>query len=129
MTAGASVLVVEDDRDIREIVMETLADEGYATIGVTNGQEALDHLRSGAPLPGVILLDIMMPVMDGRSFRAEQLRDPALAAIPVVVMTADADVTAIANELRAAFHLKKPVSLEQLFAVAAQFCRQPSPQP
>jgi CheY-like chemotaxis protein len=122
MTDRASVLVVEDDRDIREIVMETLADEGYRTFAAANGREALEHLRSGAPLPGVILLDIMMPVMDGRTFLARQLEDPALAGIPVVVMTADADVAAIAMELHASLHLKKPVSLEQLFAVARQFC-------
>jgi CheY-like chemotaxis protein len=126
MTDSTMVLVIEDDRDIREIVMETLADEGYRTVAASNGREALAHLRSGAPLPGVILLDIMMPIMDGRTFRARQLEDPVLASIPVVVMTADADVAAIAIELRAALHLKKPVSLEQLFAVARQFCGQPS---
>ncbi len=126
MSQSASVLVVEDDRDIREIVMETLADEGYRTVAAANGREALEHLRSGAPLPNVILLDIMMPVMDGRTFRAHQLGDPAIAAIPVVVMTADADVATIAVELHAALHLKKPVSLEQLFAVAKQFCGSPA---
>jgi len=126
MTRSASLLVVEDDRDIREIVMETLADEGYETAGATNGKHALEQLRSGAPLPCVILLDIMMPVMDGRSFRAAQLADPALADIPVVVMTADADVAAIAVELHARLHLKKPVTLEQLFAVARHFCGAPT---
>jgi CheY-like chemotaxis protein len=119
------VLVVEDDRDIREIVMETLADEGYRTVGATNGSDALEQLRSGAPLPSLILLDIMMPVMDGRSFRSAQLEDALLASIPVVVMTADADVAAISAELRANFHLKKPVTLEQLFAVALRFCGPP----
>lgn len=125
MTNG-TVLVIEDDRDIREIVMETLADEGYGTMAAANGREALDQLRSGGPLPGVILLDIMMPIMDGRTFRAKQLEDPELAKIPVVVMTADADVATIAAELQASLHLKKPVSLEQLFAVARKFCGAPS---
>ena len=127
MTRSATLLVVEDDRDIREIVMETLADEGYLAVGATNGKDALELLRSGAPLPCVILLDIMMPVMDGRSFRAAQLADPALAHIPVVVMTADADVAAIAAELHAHLHLKKPVTLAQLYAVASQFCGPPAP--
>jgi CheY-like chemotaxis protein len=127
MTDHACVLVVEDDRDIREIVIETLTEEGYGTFAAANGQEALAYLTSAARLPGVILLDIMMPVMDGRTFRARQLEDPRLAGIPVVVMTADADVAAIALELRASLHLKKPVTLVQLFEVARRFCDSPLP--
>jgi CheY-like chemotaxis protein len=127
MTSTPTVLVVEDDRDIREIVIETLTDEGYRTVGATNGSDALEQLRRGQPLPTVILLDIMMPVMDGRSFRSAQLADPLLAAIPIVVMTADANVAAISAELRANFHLKKPVSIEQLFAAVRRFCGPPRP--
>lgn len=122
------MLVVEDDRDIREILIETLAAEGYEAIGADNGSEALAQLRSGAPLPGVIVLDMMMPVMDGRAFRAAQLAEPALAGIPVVVMTADADVASIAAELRASAHLLKPIGLEQLYALAQQFCGDPRPR-
>ena len=119
------VLVVEDDQDIREIVIETLEEEGYCVRGATNGLEALAYLRSGAALPCVILLDVMMPMMDGRAFRRAQLDAPELASIPVVVMTAHADVSTIAGELHAQFHLKKPVQLAQLYSIAKQFCRGP----
>jgi CheY-like chemotaxis protein len=118
------VLVVEDDRDIREVVVEALQDEGYEASGASNGTDALHKLRSGGPLPRVIQLDIMMPVMDGRAFRAEQLRDPALASIPVIVMSAHADAAAIAEEMKADLILKKPVQLHQLFAIAARFAGQ-----
>jgi CheY-like chemotaxis protein len=81
------ILVVEDDRDLREILSDALALEGFATVCVEHGQAALRHLDTGAR-PCLILLDLMMPVMDGWTFRQEILKDRALAGIPVVVMTA-----------------------------------------
>ena len=83
-----AVLLVEDDIDVREAVADTLDEAGYRVSPARNGQEALDMLRSGAVQPRVILLDLMMPVMDGWQFREEQLRDPALASIPVVALSA-----------------------------------------
>ena len=79
----SGILVVDDDPDIRDSLREVLEDEGYGTSCVANGREALDFLRSGKR-PCVILLDLMMPVMDGWQFLEEQKRDPALAAIPVL---------------------------------------------
>src|SRR5262245_23155992 len=88
MTAMASlVLVVDDDEEIRNALTEFLSDEGYGVVSASNGREALASLREGVH-PSVILLDLMMPVMDGWDFRAEQLRDPGLRDIPVVVITA-----------------------------------------
>src|SRR4051812_3823868 len=83
------VLVVDDDRAIRVTVQEILADEGYAVRAVENGREALEVLRTTEALPGIILLDLRMPVMDGWSFRQQQKADPRLADIPVLVLSAD----------------------------------------
>src|SRR5882724_6348202 len=83
-----TILIVEDETDIRFIVTEILADEGYAVAGVANGLEALTYLRQHDDQPCLILLDLGMPVMSGWEFRAEQQRDPALATIPVIVMSA-----------------------------------------
>jgi CheY-like chemotaxis protein len=80
------VLVVDDDRDIRELLVELFASEGYEVASASDGRRALAEAR--ARRPDVILLDLMMPVMSGWEFREAQLRDPALADIPVVVVTA-----------------------------------------
>jgi len=81
------VLVVEDDRDLRESLADALRLEGYEVVCAEHGEAALPHLATGAR-PFVILLDLMMPVMDGWTFRQELLKDSELAKIPVVVMTA-----------------------------------------
>jgi CheY-like chemotaxis protein len=79
------ILVVDDDASIREALAESLGDEGYRVVTATNGVEALTLLRPPGELrPCVILLDLMMPVMSGQEFYAEQQRDPALARIPIV---------------------------------------------
>src|SRR5262245_6942739 len=83
---GRTVLVVEDDAPTREVVGLILSSQGYATREAKNGQEALDRLRQGPP-PGLILLDLAMPVMDGFEFRRRQLGDAALASVPVVVLS------------------------------------------
>jgi CheY-like chemotaxis protein len=82
-----SVLLVDDDRDIRETLGELLADEGFQVEASWNGQTALARLEDGFR-PDVIVLDIMMPAMDGLTFRALQRKQPALADIPVVGLTA-----------------------------------------
>ena len=90
VSAGAGrrvALVVEDDRNVRELLVELLGEAGFQVTGTSNGQEALGLLRNGLR-PSVIVLDLMMPVMDGWDFRMSQLRDPALQDIPVVLITA-----------------------------------------
>src|SRR5258707_15538086 len=81
------ILVVEDDAMTRESIVDLLGEAGYSVTEATNGAEALEKLRQG-PAPCVILLDLMMPVMSGQEFRREQLTDPALAAIPGIVVSA-----------------------------------------
>jgi CheY-like chemotaxis protein len=115
------VLVVEDDPDIRATICEALEDNGYATVGAGNGVEALEYLRTAPDRPCLILLDLMMPVMDGHTFRTEQRSDAALAGIPVVVISAYRDVEKHANELAADF-LAKPVRLDALLETARKHC-------
>jgi two-component system, cell cycle sensor histidine kinase and response regulator CckA len=109
--SGRSLLVVEDDADIRETLDGLLSMEGFQVIGCSNGREALDWLRT-SPKPDVILLDLMMPVMDGWQFRVAQKHDPEIANIPVVALSADA--TAKAAAIDADAYLKKPVEYETL---------------
>jgi CheY-like chemotaxis protein len=80
-------MVIDDDDDLRDSLCMLLEIEGYRTVSVSSGRTALDQLNSGL-CPDLILLDLMMPGMDGWQFRAEQKKNPALASIPVVVLTA-----------------------------------------
>jgi CheY-like chemotaxis protein len=83
----AAILVVDDDADCRESLQLVLEDAGYAVAIAGDGREALQALESG-PRPAAILLDLMMPVMDGKEFLAEIKRRPAFAAIPVIIVSA-----------------------------------------
>jgi CheY-like chemotaxis protein len=121
MTAEApcpGVLVVDDDPDIRDSLREVLEDEGYTVSSVANGREALDYLRSGKR-PCVILLDLMMPIMDGWQFRREQKQDATIADIPLVVITATGKrpVLIDADEL-----VMKPLDLTRLFEAIDRYC-------
>jgi CheY-like chemotaxis protein len=124
MTPSASsepehILVVEDDRDLREGLCEALRLEGYEVVCVEHGEAALRHLRTGVR-PCVILLDLMMPVMDGWTFRQEILKDQALAAIPVVVMTAASP--AQAKSVVSAAVLYKPLQMDTVVELLQVHC-------
>jgi CheY-like chemotaxis protein len=114
-----TILVVDDDEGVRTSLCELLEDEGHRPIAAANGREALRELRAGAR-PCVIFLDLMMPVMDGWTFRAEQLNDPHLKDIPVVVITAGGPQ--MASSLPAQNVLQKPVNAERILEVVASFC-------
>jgi CheY-like chemotaxis protein len=120
--ADAMLLVVDDDYDIRDTLRDVLSDEGVTTAFAGDGIEALAYLRSHAH-PRLILLDLMMPRCDGATFRAEQRKDSALAAIPVVVLSADSRIVDKSRALDAAGYLKKPVDLERLTNVIAKYCK------
>lgn len=108
------VLVVDDDDFIRGSLTEALGDEGYEIRGAAHGQEALAVLTDWRP--DVILLDLMMPVMDGWTFRTEQQKDPAHAQIPVIVLSATRDLRQHAESLNAAAAFLKPFDLNELLA-------------
>lgn len=116
------VMIVEDDYAVRETLQELLEEEGYGVFPAANGREALDQLRSESASPRVILLDLMMPVMDGWQFRDEMRRDPALSAIPVVVMSADAGLDHKVEGMSVAAVLPKPVELKTLLSTISRLC-------
>lgn len=113
------ILVVDDDDDIRETLSEALELAGYAVKTAPHGGEALSLLAEGEK-PCLIVLDLMMPVMDGYAFREEQLRRPELASIPVVMVTASRSVREASTG--AATVLFKPFSLGRLMAAVEQHC-------
>jgi CheY-like chemotaxis protein len=117
--AAVSVLVVEDDVEIRETFMDVLRDEGYTVAAVADGAAALELLKTITPK--VILLDLNMPVMNGAAFRRTQCLDPALAAIPTVFMTANQTKDHLPEPLADA--LVKPVSLSDLLAIVSRYVR------
>ena len=115
------ILVVEDDPDTRESIADILSEEGYDPLVAGNGREALDRLETADAPPKLILLDMMMPVMDGRAFIKEMRRSRDLSHIPVLVFSAHADLRAVARELGVAGCLTKPLQREQLVDVVASF--------
>lgn len=87
MNDAPIILIVEDDRDIRDVLAEILAEEGYQVLAAEDGAEGLRRLAEG-PTPDLILLDLMMPRMDGYQFREEQRKNPEWSPIPLVLLTA-----------------------------------------
>ena len=121
MSTPRSVLVVDDDVDIRLVVRMILEGGGYDVIEAADGAEALARLREHRPC--VILLDLMMPGVDGFQFRAKQMQDPSLADIPVVIISGGGGVAKKAEELGVEGHLVKPPELRHLLAEVARFCQ------
>jgi len=112
-----AVLIVEDDWDLRAMMEQTLHLEGFAPFVASNGKVALEILRSGAPIK-IILLDLMMPIMDGWTFRREQLSDPRISEIPVVVLSA---VSERAQQIRPLASFPKPVAIGPLIDFLRQW--------
>ena len=115
------VLVVDDQEDARTSLAEILRIEGYRVAAAADGQEALEYLRSH-PSPNVILLDLMMPGMNGWEFRRRQLADPATAPIPVAVISG-ADLSEQNQSLlQAVGHFVKPLQIERVLETVAACC-------
>lgn len=111
---SARVLIVEDDEDIARNLKDLLESEGHETEWARNGKKALEILTQSQKLPSLILLDLMMPVMDGFQFRVEQEKDSRLAHIPVVIMTADAQIESKKARIGAKAFLRKPIEIDDL---------------
>lgn len=120
--AERSVMIVEDEVEVRESLAAILQAEGYSVIEAEHGLEALERLRTSAAVVCIILLDLFMPTMNGWAFRDEQLRDPAIASIPVVVITADTVAARKATELGVVGAMTKPVDLDRLLELIAEHC-------
>ncbi len=115
------MLVVDDDLALREALRDSLTDEGYLLAEASDGTAALAYLRAN-PRPALILLDWNMAPMNGAQFMSEMVKDPVLAEIPVVLLTADARIREKTLMYRFAASLKKPVDLDALFAVVGRYC-------
>ncbi len=123
MIHRGSVLVIEDDQDVSDAMSETLGDAGYAVATARNGAIALSALRAARELPALILLDLMMPVMDGAHFLMVMRNDARLATLPVVLVTADGHATTKAARLGVQGGIKKPVQLNELLFTVAKYCQ------
>lgn len=122
MIQSHCVLVVEDNRDVRETLVELLETHGYEAVGAEDGRDAFEKLRALPQGPCVIVLDLMMPVMDGRAFREQQRRQPELSDVPVVIITAYDDPQQRVADLDAAAYLRKPLNLKELLRVIQRYC-------
>jgi CheY-like chemotaxis protein len=110
-----TVLIVEDEVMTRDALMELLRKDGRAIITAGDGQEALQHL-SNIPRPSLILLDLMMPRMDGWEFLRRQSADPAIAGIPTIALSGSRLPAGAKHQLA------KPVDVERLLALVDQYC-------
>jgi CheY-like chemotaxis protein len=114
-----TILVVEDEDESRQVLMQILELEGFKAVGASNGAEALDHLRT-SDLPCVIILDLLMPVMDGRQFRTALLQVADLATIPVIVVSA-IDSSAV-SDLGVVKAFRKPLDIDALVKIIREHC-------
>jgi two-component system response regulator MprA len=125
-----NILIVDDDADIREAVADALGYAGHEVELAGNGREALDWLEAvpvGARLPDLILLDLMMPVMDGRAFIRELKQRHRLAGIRILVFTANDDAEDVAAVLNAVGYLQKPLRMNDLLGIVHQAALRPPP--
>lgn len=113
------VLLIEDDAHVREIIKDILESEGIDVLAAENGKVALDILQRTNSLPGLILADLMMPIMDGLKFREAQLKDPRFADINFVLMTA-ATSFKITKEHGSLIFVSKPIRMEDLLRIVEE---------
>jgi CheY-like chemotaxis protein len=116
-----TILIVDDDAGIRQLLLLFLEHKGYSAKSVSNGLEALNQLQHDQPLPRLILLDLMMPVMDGATFRQAQLADSRIAAIPVVVLSAAENIEAQTPLLTADAYVPKPIEFDSLLQIVERY--------
>ena len=114
------ILIVEDDDDCREMLAALLVSHGYHIVTAENGAEALMVARQYQPC--LILLDLMMPVMDGEEFRRTQLADPQIRDIPIVIVSARLGAHEIGRRLGAVGTIPKPLDLDEVAATIEEVC-------
>lgn len=117
--AKRSILVVDDDVDYGETLHDALSFEGLTVALARDGRQALTWLREHPQTPWIVVLDLMMPVMDGRAFLAAKANDPALSSIPVIVLTAGGDCSGLLESGQAVGCLTKTADLRALLASIA----------
>lgn len=115
------VLVIDDDDALRDALAELLEAEGFVVETASNGREALERLHDG-PSPRVIVVDLLMPVMDGWSFCEAKARDPELRGIPVVIVSATGEPTRPPADVRAGEFFRKPADVPRLLSTLEGYC-------
>lgn len=118
-----SVLIVDDDAGIREMLRLVLETEGYHVETAADGLDALQRVRSVAERPNLILLDLNMPVMTGWEFRHQQRHDPAIADIPIAIISADRSLAQQHFSIDAVDYFRKPLDFPRLLALVDRVCR------
>jgi CheY-like chemotaxis protein len=119
---GQTVFVVDDDEDILKMTSFVLEKLGYAVKTESSADSALGSLASGQFKPCLILLDLMMPKMDGAEFRKKLLGIPGTSEIPIVVLSGDSELSVKVAGMNVAGFVQKPISVEHLSALAAKYC-------
>ncbi len=119
------ILLVEDDVDIQYLMKQLLESEGYDVNCAANGKEALEKLRDNSYDPNLIILDLLMPIMDGYQFCQEQIKDDRLAQIPLIVMSAERDIRGIKTAIRATDYIKKPLDIDTLLTSVEKISKRP----
>lgn len=120
---GLPILVVDDDEDILNMTSFVLTRLGYAVETAKDGDIGISLLKNTKSTPCLILLDLMMPKMDGSTFRKKQLEMPNAANIPVIILSGDNALSTKAANMKVAGFEQKPISLERLATLAAKYCR------
>jgi CheY-like chemotaxis protein len=123
VSAGGDVLVVDDDHAIRETLRAILEDEGYQVAVAANGREALERIEAAPTPPGLCIVDLVMPVLDGWGLCAELARRPALVAVPVVLVSANSQLDGPALGLTTVHLMRKPLSFDELLGYVQRYCR------
>ena len=118
------ILLVEDDEQVRRALSRTLVAQGYTVATANNGKDSLAHLGRSSDSPKVIIMDLLMPVMDGWVFRRELLAQPRWADVPVIVLSGSGCDDS-GGALPAVHYVQKPVSLALLFEQIARFVSKP----
>lgn len=122
-TFNNRILIVEDTEDTAFLLKFYLENQGYEVTSAENGLSALEELKKAKNHPpAVILLDLMMPVMDGEKFVEVQQKDPSLSQIPVILMSATSNLESEARRLHVTGYLKKPTDVQGLLQTAERFC-------
>lgn len=120
MPNTSRILVVEDDRDIRDSLHEALEYRGYVVSDAVDGMDAIQQIRSATELPDLIVLDLMMPRMNGVQFREEMVKEERLKSVPVLVISADANAQTKAAAMGVDGYLPKPIKLRELFELVSK---------
>ena len=120
-----AILIVDDERDVRTLLAEVLEGDGYEIAAAGDGAEALDYLRAAATLPSLILLDLVMPNVDGWQFLDERRQDPRLAGIPVVLISGQVAARETARALGLPGYIEKPIGAANVREMLARLLPKP----